>query len=236
MFRSTLTLLCSAVDSAIQRHAMAQSHFHDPGRCAPRSCTWYHAHKYGTVSYRLSVVIRKNLLWNLPLYSVLYNTPWRSSSLVKNLGGQWRKVLPVCSYRNLANSVASELPIFFGFSTWCKCLATDIGFKWRFWSTNAFSGRRTWEEKQSFFLHFWRRSTSTGRTPSRHRFVQPRNQFQSWKNQAFIPSLHGELRATWQTKLQTDRKTIKRAWNLQDTTYPFSEEKRAQPWGRKYWS
>ena len=33
-FCSTLTLLCSAVHSAIQLHAMDQSHFHDPGRCA----------------------------------------------------------------------------------------------------------------------------------------------------------------------------------------------------------
>ena len=27
--------------------------------------------------------------------------------------------------------MASQVPIFFGFSTWCKCFARDIGFKWR---------------------------------------------------------------------------------------------------------
>ena len=38
------------------------------------------------------------------------------------------------------------------------------------------------EEKKNFFLQFWRRNTSTVQTPSRHRFAQPHNQFQSlWK-------------------------------------------------------
>ena len=35
-------------------------------------------------------------------------------------------------------------------------------------------------EKKSNFFQFWRRSTSTGQTPSSYRFAQQRNQFQLW--------------------------------------------------------
>ena len=90
------------------------------------------------------------------------------------------------------------------------------------WARKASSWHRTWGERNSnFFLHFWRRSTSTGRISSRHRFAQPRDQCKSFRKKIrpSNPHLHGALRATW----QTNRKTIKRAWNLQDTTYPFGD-------------
>ena len=48
------------------------------------------------------------------------------------------------------------------------------------WSRKASPGHGTWGERNAnFFLHFLRRSSSTGRISSRHRFAQPRNQFQS---------------------------------------------------------
>ena len=61
--------------------------------------------QYGTVSYRLCIVLRKILRWNLPLHSVLYNAHWRSSSLVKNLERQWRNGW--CLTRRLAISLTS---------------------------------------------------------------------------------------------------------------------------------
>ena len=81
--------------------------------------------QYGTVSYQFCNVICKNLRWNLLPHNALYNAHWRSSSLVKNLQRQWRNRW--CLTRCLAISVASQVPIFFGFSIWCKFLASDIG-------------------------------------------------------------------------------------------------------------
>ena len=66
-------------------------------------------------------------------------------------------------------------------------------------SRKASPGCRTWRERNAnFFLHFWRRSTSTGRISSRHRFAQTRNQSNSFpkKSDLHTPPLHGDLRAT----------------------------------------
>ena len=98
----TLTLLWSAL--------RPQSQFHDPGRCAPARDIMH------TVRHGIVPTLRhnlQNLRWNLPLYSVLYNAHWRSSSLVKNLERQWRNGW--CLTRRLAISVTSQVPIFFRF-------------------------------------------------------------------------------------------------------------------------
>ena len=121
-----------------------------------------------------------------------------------------------CLPRRLAMSVSSQVPIL---SVWALDVNLCEGYRFQMatWSRKASPGHRTWREKEkSFFLHFWRRSTSTGRISSRHRFTQPRNQSQSFckKNQTFIPLPSWWSKSDWQTKLQTDRKTIKRAWNL----------------------
>ena len=104
------------------------------------------------------------------------------------------------------------------------------------WPLEAFSEHRTWGDKmQTFPLHFWRRSTFTGRISSRHRFTQPRNQCKSFRKKIRPSSafLHDDLRATWQKNKQTIKQTknkqtnkqkdIKGPLNLQDTAYPFGD-------------
>ena len=80
----------------------------------------------------------------------------------------------------------------------------ECRFQMPTWSRKAYPWCRTWWERNAnFFLHFWRRSTSTGRISSRRRFPQPRNQSKSVRKK-IRPSyphryLHGALRTTLQT-------------------------------------
>ena len=189
-----------------------------------RSCTWYHAH--GTVRYRtdFELTFAKFTLRNLLLYSVLYNAHWRSSSLVKNLERQWQNGW--CLTWRLAMSVASQVPIFFGFSAWCNSLARDIGFKYRLYLERPLLGVEHEEKEMQIFSSIFGeeallRDGFLRDKDSRNPAINP-SRFP--KNQTFIPLPSWWSQSDWQTKLQTDRKTIKRAWNLQDTTYPFDYE------------
>ena len=97
-----------------------------PGRCTPARDI-IHIARYDVVP-----TLRRdfqNFRWNLPLHSVLCNVNWRSLPLVKNLERQWQSWW--CLTRRYVIPVTSQVPIFFGFSTWCKSLSRDIGFKCR---------------------------------------------------------------------------------------------------------
>ena len=93
-FFSSKTTSCnhSSWYSLSSRLCSAMHYVPDSPRARPWPVPWQgalardHVHNiYGTVSYRLCIVIRKILRWNILLHSVLYNTHWRSSSLMKNL-------------------------------------------------------------------------------------------------------------------------------------------------------
>ena len=146
------------------------------------SCTWCH------VQYSIVPTLRRdsqNLRRNLPLYSVLCNAHWRSSSLVKNLERQWWNGW--CLTWHLAIPVTSQVPFFLPVSAIDVSFGEGYRFQMAIWSLEAFSGRPTQGEKErSFFLHIWRRGTSTGQMSSRHRFAQPRNQFQSFRKKSDI--------------------------------------------------
>ena len=90
----------------------------------------------------------------------------------------------------------------------CDCVSIIIiGSKWRL-ILEAFSGRPTkWEKEQSVILRIWRRGTSIGRTSSRHRFAQPRNQSQSFRNKSDlqIPTFNFALWATWHANWPPER-------------------------------
>ena len=190
-----ITLLWSAMRPA-------HSQLHDPVRCAPARDI------LRTVRYGIVPTFRhdsQNWRWNLPLYSVLYNELWRSSSLVKNLERRWRNGW--CLTRRLAMSVASRVPNFFSFSTWCESFARDIGFKWRLDLQRPLLGVQH-EEKEMPTLSF------------------------TFGEKALL--LDGFL---WDRDSRIHAINPSRfARNLQDTTYPFGNEKRAQRWDGKDWS
>ena len=182
----------------------SQSQFHDPVdlRCAPALGIMR------TVRYGIVPTLRrysKKLRWNPSLHSVLYNAHWRSSSLVKNLERQWRNGW--CLTRHLAISVTSQVPILFGFNTWCEYLARDMGFKRRLDPQMYFLGVKH-EEKESKVI-----SSSFGEeailldgfprdVDSRNHAI---NSSRFGKIRPSHASLHSDLRATWQANKQTDR-------------------------------
>ena len=119
-------------------------------------------------------------------------------------------------------SVASQVPNFF--STWCKSFARDIGFKWRLDLERPLLGAEHEEKEMPTFSSsfgeeallldgFLRDIDSRNHAINPSRFAKKSD----LQTPAFMVHYgrHGK---------QTNRKTIKRTWNLQDTTYPFGDK------------
>ena len=184
--------------------------------------------QYGTVSYRLSVMIRK-------IDVEIFHCTVSCTMSFEGRRHSWR-ILRGDMF-DAALSDVSGIPSakFFQFQHLMWIFCEGYWLQMATWSTKTSPWCPTWRERNAnFVLHFWRKSTSTGRISLRQRFAQPRNQSKSFrKNQTFKP-----LPSWWSqsdmTDLQTERQLNAR--NLQDTTYPFGNEKRAQRWDGKDWS
>ena len=122
------------------------------------------------------------------------------------------------------------MPIFFGFSTWYKSLARDLGFKWRLdLERPLFGVEHVEKEMQNSSSSFGQEALlldgSLRDIDSRNHAINPSR---SEKNQTFIPP------PSWGTTddvtdKQIDRQTIKAPWNLQDTRYPFGDKRGVEP-------
>ena len=158
----------------------------------------------GTVSYQLWVKIRKIYVEIFVLCLVQCQWPLK---VVATREESW-EVMADGWYLTprLAMSVASQVPIL-RFQCHMEIFCEGCRFQMAIWSRKASPWHRTWRERNAnYFLHFWRRSTSTGRISSRHRFAQPRNQ-STWlrKKLDLHARLHSALRTKWQTYRQAEK-------------------------------
>ena len=129
---------------------------------------------YGTVSYRSCFVFFARITLKSPTTQC---TVQCALNVVVTREECWKAIAEWVF--NASFSDVGGIPSANILSTRCISLAM---FQIPSWPLEAFSEHRTWGDKmQTFPLHFWRRSTFTGRISSRHRFTQPRNQCKSFR-------------------------------------------------------
>ena len=120
----------------------------------------------------------------------------------------------------LAMSMASQVPIFFGFSTWCKSLEKDKGFKWRLDLERPFRPPIILNEKemQTFPPLFGEKALLLD---GFLRGIDSRNQSKSFRKKfrPSYPRLHSALRTTWQTYRQEDNEKRAERWDRKDSSH-----------------